>query len=88
MACKENHYRLLQDEDEYSEPDHGVDQRARLQSLLHKRPASLSLALLALSVILNAVLFFSRHTPLVAVSHQDQSKYGPLLDTSILSSSF
>lgn len=72
MACKEDHYRLLPDEDEYPQP----------QSFLHKRCAFFLSILLALSMILNAVLFFSRDTPLVAVPRQDRSEYGPLLTQS------
>lgn len=81
MACKEDHRRLLQDEDDYSGSDHGLAQRAQPQSLFYKRYAFISSTLLALSVILNAILFFPRHTQFMAVSYHDRSKYGPWLNS-------
>lgn len=80
MACKEDHCRLLQDEDEYSGSDYGLVQRAQPQSLFYKRYAFISSGLLALSVILNAILIFPRHASFMAVSYHDRTKYGPLLN--------
>lgn len=81
MACKEDYCRLLEGEDECSGSDHGLAQKAQHQPLFYKRYAFISSALLALSVLLNAILFFPRHTPFMAVSYHDRSKYGPLLSS-------
>lgn len=84
MACKEDHCRLLGDEDEFSGSDHGLAQKAQHQPLFYKRYAFISSALLALSVLLNAILFFPRHTPFMAVSYHDRSRYANLeVDTTL-----